>query len=173
MRENEKISWTAARWLAAASVLLILGLFIGSLKPAPAESAWDAVDIESVERVAIRAGEQVKKWSLLSGDDRAELILEGPTRLRVDTRLVLDDETPQERPYILDIHLDDMRLDYFKETTSPSGSWTHESWRIGKKRRITLQIPQGEHRLHIGLLAPPGGRCLLRVRQEEPEDISD
>ena len=175
IRKNRKQSRRRrlARTLAAVVIVFLCGHTLFRLQAPPLESAWDGVDIESIERVAIYSGEQAKRWSLLSENSNAEMHVRGPTRVRIDSRLVRGASDETESPYVLEIMLDGKRIDWFKQNAAVSNSWKHPQWVVSKKHRITLDVPEGHSIIRIRLVASDSGRCLIRVHQEEPEEVAD
>ena len=68
---------------------------------------------------------------------------------------------------MLDARLNGALLDYFRMVSRPSGKATHPDWTVGRKKRVTADLPTGSHLLELRLLAPEGATCLVRVRQIE------
>ncbi|MHC5209553.1 MAG: phosphocholine cytidylyltransferase family protein [Planctomycetota bacterium] len=173
---NPNRAWTAVKWAGAAASLLLTGMLLGGgLSVATAESVWNTVSLAGAEVATIAADGRESSWSLVTGDDQVSLHVAGPTRLRIDSRLIFPDGVPDDEQfaYVLDVHMDGERVDYFMEKATPSKTWSHPEWRISKRSRVTLDVPAGAHSVRVGLHASSGPGCLLRVRQleaPEPED---
>ena len=71
--------------------------------------------------------------------------------MSVDSRVVLPPDATGDTPYVLELVLDGDRLDWHKDSARASRTWTHPEWTLGKRRRITLEVPEGEHALSIRL----------------------
>ncbi len=100
----------------------------------------------------------------------AEMEVTGPVHVRIDSRLLLPPGQVDEIPYVLEVQLDGVRLDWFKEVARPSSNWRHHSGAVAKRRRIGLEIPPGSHGLAVRLVAADTAACLIRVRQEVPDE---
>ncbi|NNC87926.1 MAG: phosphocholine cytidylyltransferase family protein [Akkermansiaceae bacterium] len=159
----------------AAIVTITAALAFIALKPRTkaVESTWDVVDVENLERVAIRSGNQVRKWPRLDPGASATVVVNGSTGLRVDSRLIASPGMTEPAPYVIEILLDGERVDWFKADGVPSGTWTHEEWTVCKRERINFEIPGGEHLVRVRLVASDGGPCLLRITMKEPAFVAD
>jgi choline kinase len=172
---RQRRPWVPAKWASAAAVLLLSGVLLGNLTVTPVESVWSTLDPQGVDVALSHANGQTRSWSVVEHDGRASVEVTGPTRLRIDSRLVLpaDARDDEEFAYILDVHLDGERVDRFEEKATASKSWTLPDQRISKRSRVSLAIPAGRHTLGIGLLSSQAESGLLRIRQQEPDDVED
>ncbi len=169
--QRDRLTRRLARWGATAALVVLCAWLVFRLSTPPLESAWDAVDIDALQRVTITAGDHTKRWSLLGGDDdTVEIHVVGPSRIRIDSRLLLPAGVEESAPYVLGVALDGKRVGWFNEMGVPSGTWKHPESPVCKKRRISLDVPKGGHRLRVRLVAADSDRCLVRIHQEEPTD---
>jgi hypothetical protein len=104
---------------------------------------------------------------VLSHGGVAEARVTGPGPLRIESRL-LDRPNPQA-PYVLEATLDGELLDFYRIVTRPSGKATHPEWTVSRKKRVTIDLPEGSHLLRVRLVAPEDVPCLVRIRQLESE----
>ncbi len=163
----------ARRFLPAAclAIFAYLGLHFGA---GLTESTWDVVDAGSTEHVEIQAGEQVRRWTRLNKNAPAEFYLQGPTVLRIDSRLLRTTESSEEsEPYVLEVSIDGELVDWFKESGVPSKTWSHDDRVVCKRRRVKLDIPEGEHRVEVRLVASLSGECLVKMSRKESEETVD
>jgi choline kinase len=143
---------------------LVLGRY-GSQPVPPAE--WDTVPLEALQNIQIDLGERLQSWWVLSHGGVAEARVTGPGPLRIESRL-LDRPNPQA-PYVLEATLDGELLDFYRIVTRPSGKATHPEWTVSRKKRVTIDLPEGSHLLRVRLVAPEDVPCLVRIRQLESE----
>ena len=155
----------AGAWLLGAA-LLIAAIFIGQMIPGPGQqppTEWESVPIENLPPARISLGEGSQDFWILGDGALAEAAVFGGGPVRVESRLA--DPRGERDPYVLEVLLDGERVDWFMLTTRPSGKATHPDWIVGRKKRITLDVPEGGHRLQVRLVAPRGALCLVRIRQ--------
>ena len=159
------------RWLRIAGGVLAAGLVIGAAATAshfsrptsPPPADWESMVIGKLEQVAVAIGEQSQNWWLLGNGRTADVVVDGPGPVRVESRLV--DQAGERAPYVLELLLDGERVDWYKLTTRLSGKATHPNWSISHKKRITIDVPEGRHELRVRLVAPIDASCLVRMRQ--------
>ena len=173
--KKQKLRLSVTRWVAVVVVALLCALLIFKLQEPLSESSWDAIEMDNLDKVTITAGKQKKNWSLLEEKKNVELQVLGPTSVRIDSRLVILDETVKTAPYVLKVMLDGELIDWFMKIGRVSSRWVHPQWYIcqSKKQGITLKVPEGYHVLRINLWGADSERCLLRVRYKEPDEFVD
>ena len=156
-----------------AALAILAGLVIGTAAalpyltrpdpPPPTEWVTLVFDELYEERVAI--GGQLQNWWMLEADQMAEVVVTGPGKVRLETRLI---DRPREREaYVLEVLIDGEANDWHKLVTRPSGRATHPTLTISHKKRVTIEIPEGRHSLGVRLVAPRDTDCLVRVRQPD------
>ncbi len=165
--------WRLTRQIAAMALIALLVFSAFRAWVSPTTLTWETADIDNIERVKILGEDQSQTWFLLAGEQTAETQVQGPTRLRIDSRIILPTSDSGEVPYVLGVQLDGQRLGWFKEIGKPSRTWSHAQWALAKRERITLDVPPGQHRLGIRLVASDSGSCLIRVRQEVAEEAEE
>jgi choline kinase len=156
-----------------AATAILAGLIIGTAAalpyltrpdpPPPTE--WVTLVFGELYEERVTIGEQSQNWWMLERGQIAEVVVTGPGPVRVESRLI--DRPGEREPYVLEVLLNGERHDWYKLTTRPSGRATHPTWAISHKKRITLELPDGRHRLGVRLVAPTETDCLVRVRQPD------
>jgi len=132
--------------------------------PDPPAPYWETIGFDGSQHEQVLLGDVQQRWWILEPDRGIQFSAPGPGPLRLDTRLL--DPKPGLSPYVIEASLDGERLDWFKEETQPSGTWTDERWIIGKRKRVTIDLPDGVHQLEVRLVAPTDAKCLLRARYQ-------
>jgi len=156
--------WRAAGW-ALGTAGLVAALFLGGLMLSQSETPtaeWETVPIEAAQPLRISLGERFQSWWLL-GEGTVQAFVTGPGPARIESRLI--GRTGEREPYVLEVQLDGERVDWYKLTTRPSGKATHPDWPIGRKKRVSVEIPEGRHTISVSLVAPTDTACLVRFRQ--------
>ena len=156
-----------------AALALTAGLVLGTAAalpyftrpdpPPPTE--WVTLVFDELYEERVMIGEQLQNWWVLEADQVAEVVVNGPGPVRLESRLI--DRTGDREPYVLEVLLDDELRDWYKLVTRPSGRATHPMWEISHKKRVTIDIPGGRHTLGVRLVAPRDTDCLVRVRQPD------
>lgn len=162
--------WRLLQPAAVAGLLILLGVSGFRAWLSPTVESWETVEIEDAERTKITNGERTQSWLRITSERTAEMAVTGPGPVRIDSRLLIAAGASDEFLYVLEVQLDGARLDWFKETGRPSGTWRHDSGGVAKRRRISLELPPGPHTLGVRLVAADGEACLIRVRQEVPDE---
>jgi choline kinase len=139
--------------------------------------AWEDAELEGAPGLALKLPNRTQRWWLLEGGAEAAVALKGPGPVRIESRLLLPDG-PRSVPYVLRVKLDGKLVDLFKKDALPDPGAPHAQWRLGKRKRVELNLPAGAHKLAVAVLgAEAEMRCLLRVRQpdldQEPEPDGD
>jgi len=161
-----------ARFLSAAAVVLAVALVaLGSGGATPVRSEghdWETILLSNTAPETVRVGDRNQTWWRIEGERGATATVLGPGPVRIESRLLGVRE--ENVPYVLAVHVDGERHDWFKHDTRPSGKATHERFAIGHKERITLELPPGEHRVEVFVIAPGEEGCLVRFRCIEDEE---
>jgi choline kinase len=152
-----------AAGVAMLGAALLMGRLWSATEPPPPQD-WESIPIETLAPARVTLGERSQGWWVLAPGTVAETRVTGPGPVRIESRLLDPDE---RSPYVLDARLDGALLDYFRLVSRPSGKATHSEWTVGRKKRVTAELPAGSHVLGLRLLAPEGATCLVRVRQIE------
>ena len=90
--------------------------------------------------------------------------------MRLETRL-LGVESANEN-YVIAIRLDGEDREWNALSTWPSKKAAYLGKAVGHKKKLKVQVSEGDHKLSVRLVAPSGVDCLVRVRQllEEEDD---
>ena len=134
------------------------------------DTVWETVAASGAETVRISDGTRHANWGLLAEGQAAALSLQGPTTLRIDARSLFIETGPSEAHFVLELGLDGGNPTWHSCVARPSGSWTYDGERVGKRVRIEVEIPPGEHVVVTTLSASDMGGCLFRFAQLDPED---
>ena len=163
--------WRVARWAIAAGLTLAISpLLVKGLLPPPVPD-WDTMDLTGGEVVKISKGDRSQRWwHVDDGSDVVSVEVVGPDTIRLESRLILDDPTDTNAPYVIEVRLDGQRHDWFKLDAEPSKSAKYEDWIIGKRERIEFEVPEGMHEVAVTLIAADEHRCLVRFRQVDPDN---
>jgi choline kinase len=162
--------------MSAAALVLVavaLGVFVvprrGAIAAVP-DPAWETVDATGgVERFLMVDGRR-QRWRLLSGEETVWADAVGPGPLRVETRLLLPVPPPTRMPYVVRIQVG-REYDLYKRTGRPDDGVVLESRPVARRKRDTIELGAGAHRIAISLLG--ADQVLVRLRQPEPPDTPD
>ena len=158
--------WRAATWVLGIALLtgaIVVGSQWSAPAPAPPAQDWEGIPIENLAATKINLGDRQQAWWLLDEGQVAEIQVAGPSTIRVETRLL--DRPGEREPYAIELVLDGELLEWHVEMTRPSKKATHKRWTVSHRKRVTIDLPEGVHALHVRLVAPAGARCLIRARQ--------
>jgi choline kinase len=168
--------WLRKAWriagLAALS-LLFMAFFtmeFRATKPSVAET-WDLVELPAVPAIGLAAGDRRQMWWIVREDTVVAQTVLGPATIHLDSRLLFERGIEEPVPYLLCVEIDDVLVDWFKETGKPSQTWTHPEWTVGKLRSLSLDIPTGSHSIRVTFISTARApACALRLKQPEPSD---
>ncbi len=162
--------WRVIGSLAAFLLMVGTAGVVHMALPAQPPTTWELMFVEGLEHTKILMSQHQQSWWVLEGDRTATVKVEGPGPLRIDSRLLEPDA--KRAQYVIEVNLDGECLDWFKFNTRPSKTATHSDWRLGRRKRITIDLPEGAHEIQVGLVAPTTSRCLIRIRHLEalPDD---
>ena len=93
-----------------------------------------------------------------------------PDRIRLETRLILDSETDDRLPYVIEVRVNGEGREWHKVDARPSGSARYSGLVIGQRKRFTVGIPKRKSRVAVRLIAAEGRSCLVRFRQIEEDE---
>ena len=156
-----------AAWLLGIALIggaALMGRMWSAPEPLPPVE-WESIPIEALVDARVDLGERSQGWWVLEPGGVAEARVTGPGPLRIESRLL--DVSEERAQYVLEAMLDGRLLDYYRIVTLPSGKATHPDWIVGRKKRVTAELPQGPHELRVRLIAPADATCLVRLRQLE------
>ena len=160
--------------IALITVLLsILTISILEIRTRGSEvtTSWEVVEMKSGQTTNLTAGDRTQTWWLVKNDPIVVKDISGPGRVRIDTRLLLDEVTEKPVPYVLSIEVDDNLIDWFKENGKPSGTWKHSNWTVSKSKAVDIELPPGLHVVRIAFMSTDNApACAIRLRQPEPKD---
>lgn len=142
------------------TLLFILSLlcFVGT-----SEGRWSRVRPERGRRVTLLVDGKTRAYHWVSDLDTVVVRINGPTRLRVRTRLDIE-ENGKTHEYQIKVTGRKME-EKFSLTTQASHrvSYRDREGRIGRARDIYIRVPRGEHTYYFTL---PGGRGVIRLHRE-------
>ena len=172
--EQRRLPWRALRWGGLAAVFFLMAYLGFRTWLSPTESAWGTVALESVGRLEITSTSgRTRTWARLDAGRTSDVHVTGPSRIQIETRLLMSTGAGEDAPYVLEVVLDGRRRGWYLEKVAPSKTWTSPKYAVGKRIRIQLEIPAGEHTVGIKLVAADSSACLVSVRQEEESDAAD
>ena len=134
-------------------------------------TGWDTVELSRGEKVELPVAGLKQAWWVLDEQSTGDLELEGPGPLRIESRLLLAGVNGARVPYVLRVELDGRVLDLVRHEAVPDPESPKGALAAAKRKRADLWVGPGKHQLHIALLgAAQGSRCLMRVREPEPNE---
>lgn len=159
----------------AVALLLLLTVAVSVLAlratRTPEGRIWEVVELAGAPTIHLESGAARQTWWILERDSSAVETISGPGLIRVDSRLLFENDAGGEVPYVLAIEMDGALVDWFKKSGRASGTWTHPDRLVGKLRTIDIELPAGPHTIRIAFLSTTRGpACAVRVRQLEPKD---
>lgn len=158
-----------ARRVALVLALLVLGGSSYRAWVAPKETVWESVAPEGARSVAVTDGERERPWWLLQEGETATLAISGPTTLRIDARPVFADGSAEEAHFVLRVSVDGKERGWHSVTSEPSGTWKLGEQRVGRRFRLTVDVPAGARTVSTRLSASDMDGCLLRFVQLDTE----
>lgn len=164
-RRRRGRTWKALRW-ASLSLLLLLGCdYVYRVWVHPAEAVWESLPPTGVEQIALRGNGATRHWSLLEPDLSAIAEVEGPGEARVDVRPLFPHAPDGEARYVIEVEVDGEQKEWYAMSGGVSQAWEHPNWVVGKRGRISVDIPPGAHEIRVRLVATDNGPCAVRIRQ--------
>lgn len=159
---------------AAATLAGVVGLslLINALVAVRPQPDWDPIDLAGLPTIELSSKEARQNWAHLAPGASADLVLRGPLNLRVDSRVMLAPGGTQGR-YAVEIILDGTPLKWEDHLSEASMAWRTVDGGVAKRERVTLDVPDGEHRLQLRLVSPDPRGCLLRAAVSTPSAVED
>lgn len=154
--------------VVAALVVAMAPIVKKGLFP-PEGPEFATVALAGAEQIQITVHEQRQMWWSVAIDQRVTAELTGPGKLRIDVRLVLDRDEGEETPYVLETTLNGKIVKWSLLETRPSHSAAYRGWVLGKRDRVTLNLPPGPQLVAVRLVAADAKRCLIRIRKDEED----
>ena len=164
------IRWRVARWAIAAGIALAFSPLLISAWLSPSAPDWDTMDLTGGEAIKISKKDRLQRWWHVDDESVLSTEVVGPDTIRIESRLVMYGPEEEYAPYVVEIRLDGERHDWYKLDARPSKSAAYQDWIIGKRKRIEFEVPEGKHRVSVALIAADEYRCLVRFRQQDPDD---
>ena len=168
---KKKKWWRILKWgiPAAAVGILAFSLFRGDL---PSSSVnWSTIGATGGEMVKVQFERGQRDWWMIGEGESVETDeVTGPDRIRLETRLILDSETDDMLPYVIEVRVNGEGREWHKFDARPSGSARYSGLVIGKRKRFKVGIPKGKSRVSVRLIAAEGRSCLVRFRQIEEDE---
>jgi choline kinase len=157
--------------LVALGGLVALLLGYEGMPSTPASTGWDTVEIEGPQKVELPVAGIKQAWWVLENETAAEVALEGPGPLRVESRLMLASTAGTRIPYVLRVELDGRVVDLVRHEAVPDPASPKGDLAAAKRKRAEFSVGPGKHHLRVSLLgAAQDARCMLRVREPEPNE---
>ncbi len=154
---------------AAAIGILSVFLFRGFLPSSTVN--WSTVDASGGEKVKVQFERGLRDWWVIGvGESAMTDEMTGPDRIRIETRLLMDRETDDRVPYVIEVSVNGIRKEWYKFNARQSKTTEYSGLPVGKRRRIKVDIPEGRSRVTVRLIAAEGPSCLVRFRRIE-EDV--
>jgi hypothetical protein len=176
---------------------LILFYLLFGLRSTYQPATWVSAEAPGIPMISITNGVHTRSWWYVRKGREISVKVEGTGTTRIDSRLLLQSDSNETVPYVLDIRLDGQRLGWFEEKTTPSRSWKRSDcaapepgWFeegtassgprelsapvVSERNRFEVDIPPGVHTLLISFIAPEEIKAaLLRVRYLEPPEVDE
>ncbi len=174
-RWKHVIRWRKIRLPALlffTGLLIFIGWFTAR-RTEPPSISWETLSPIESKKVKINfidTGKTQSWWLCQIGGSPVALEVEGPESIRIDVRLLLPPGTTNPGRYVIEISLDDASYDWqtFKATPRPNISFMN--YVVADRDRIKFDVPDGKHKLQVGLLAGTGNKLLVRIRRPELDE---
>lgn len=170
-RWKKVVYWKRTKWLAAA--LLMAGLIYSGwtanyhLKP---DVTWSVAQQTGGTQLALKLPKGKQKWWLLEKEQRHGVKIDGPARVRVESRLLSAGGAQKPGKYVLEVSIDGRPQfwETFRADPDPEAELPEEKFVISDRDRLEFELPDGAHLVEVRLLAGTSGKALLRIRHSEP-----
>ena len=169
-RWKKTLHWRRTKWIAAslgAMFLVYAGGFINSgLNSEKVE--WTTIQPIEAKEVLLTLPKGNQQWWMASRERPLHATCKGPTRVRVEFRLLISSGDPKPGRYVVQVSLDGKPLIWqvFKSTPDLDASLPEAA--VGDRDYLDFEIPGGNHVIDVSLLASTSDRLLSRVRFPEP-----
>ena len=138
------------------TIILLCALFKVPSLQAENGFTWNSVNPDkapSPVKVLV-IGKKLTYYPLEKGDE-IFVTIEGPTRMRVLTRIEFGSDLGGEKRYYLRYERDDGKMSKFRRATTAAASAVladHPSTHLGTSRSIYIKVPEGKHtyRFYVG-----------------------
>lgn len=148
---------------AAAAIVGAIGSNVLHTPEPPIE--WETVEILDLESSYIKSDTRKERWWLLSDDGDASLELSGPTRLRVDSRVLLADDSDLTR-YAVEVAIDGEPQKWRDHLPKLSKRWRADGQPLGKRENFKIELPVGQHTVRLRFVGDGYEGSLIRVSEE-------
>lgn len=168
-RWKKVVAWRRTKWAAAALLMggLIFAGWAASTRWVQNEPQWTNAAPQQAQRVLLELPRGRQRWCRSVKGKPVVTAVEGPTRLRVEIRLLMPEGTTEPGRYVAQVSLDGAVAagETFKATPVKEASL--RGFTVGDRDRIELDVPEGEHRVEVDLLSGTSDAFLTRIRFPE------
>ncbi|MFQ5464316.1 MAG: NTP transferase domain-containing protein [Thermodesulfobacteriota bacterium] len=164
------IYWRKTKYVVMALVtaaLVSTGLVIGSYS-GPEKVAWTYESPPGAERAILKVSKGHQRWWMSSREKPMSVVIDGPSQVRIDVRLLMPPGTAEPGRYVVEVALDGKPVTWQSFKATPDLDSSLPDWVVGDRDRVRLEIPEGGHSVEVGLLAGTSDRFLARIGYPEP-----
>jgi choline kinase len=158
------------RWIAtAAAAMLTIFLITNLLKDLTPAREWEQLEFFELTAVLIASDHREERWWRLAADELTSIEIIGPTRLRIDSRILIPKQSPPTTSptrYAVEASLDGVPLKWKDQLVRPSTGWHANGQSIGKRNDFQVDVPEGLHEIGIRFIGVGGPGTLVRVARE-------
>ncbi len=175
MKWKKTIHWRKTKYLIFLVLLAAValgGITIGYYSPFGKKKSvfWQSEEPYQAREVFLKLPTGRQKWWVGSKGDSLNVLLNGPTSVKVEIRLLMPGGTVEPQKYVAEVLIDGEPFTWegFKATPDPDVSIDGSV--VGDRDKIRFDITGGAHTIEVGLLAGHSDSFLGRISYPEPID---
>ncbi len=170
-RWKKTIRWRTTKWVAVGMAVFLLtgaGWFINSNLNKEV-ILWTTIHpLQGSERI-LTLPKGTQQWWMTSQKEPLRAVIHGPSKVRVELRLLLSPDDQVQDRYVVQVLLDGKPLTWEVFNADPDPDAVMTEAIVGDRDRVEFELPQGDHQIEVGLLAGTSEWLLTRIRCPEPE----
>ena len=175
MKWKKTIHWRKTKYMIFLILLVAVaigGLSIGHYSPFGKKKTvtWQSEEPFQAREVFLKFPTGRQKWWVGSKEESLNVLLNGPTPVKVEVRLLMDTNSEKPQRYVTSILIDDEPYSWESFKATPDQDASLEGYVVGDKDKIKFDLPPGAHTLEVGLLAGHSDSFIGRISYPESVD---
>ncbi len=175
MKWKKTIHWRKTKYLIFLFILAAValgGLSIGHYSPFGKKKnvIWQSEEPYQAREVFLKLPTGRQKWWIGSKGDNLHVLLNGPTSVKVEVRLLMPTGTVGPQKYVTEVIIDGEPYTWEGFKATPDTDALIEGFVVGDRDKIRFDLTGGAHTIEVGLLAGHSESFLGRISYPEPID---
>lgn len=169
------ISWRKTKYVVmafATAFFLSAGLLIGSYTGLD-DVVWTSESPSEAQKVFLQLPTGRQKWWMSTKGKPLRVMLDGPSPVRVEVRLLMPQATEEPGQYVIQVSIDGEPYTWDSFKATPDADASIPDTVVGDSDKVKFDIPEGSHKVEVDLLAGTSDKFLARISYPEPISPED